>query len=514
MHINPEESGPYYDLGHLALLCGESDRARSDLELAVRRNPKGFQASADLAWLARSNGDLKGAAALYLRAIEQCRGDLPIAGVLGEGDTEATKQRFHPESDRSIAIFAGLVRTSLEIGSYAEQVPAPLRLPHGFTLETPASGAWFAPPVDVHGAGGGAVAVDIDHDGDLDIVLAGWHDGATLLEHDGARWREAALVVQGGSAPRAWDVIRLSGDEQPLLLYFVSGGWGGRENRLLRARGDATFEDVTAAAGLAGARATMCACAVDVNGDRELDLVEGLATRHDAVRVWLRHADRFEAASNAAIDGPITHLAAHGASVLAARGRAGLALLAIDPSGSVRDEARTRGLTGASGWVAAWVDIDGDGCDDVFAPGMPSYEQALRNWLRLPAEAPRVVFYRGSREGTFSAANDALLQLGSVVDVAVLQNGRRSALYLACGGLRLDHEEMDVVLCMAADGKVALHAPWAPEHLPGKTVHVLAAELTGDQLPDLYLARSGFYPSDRRADRILRGLAHGETAQR
>jgi hypothetical protein len=133
--------------------------------------------------------------------------------------------------------------------------------------------------------GGGAIVLDYDGDGRMDLVVV---DGTMLtdkgdLEYDDA-WRTRLFHNDGGM--RFTDVTATSGID---LKAFGLGGaacdydgdgrtdfyvccWGA--NHLYRNRGDGTFEDVTEAAGVAGAAnewSNGCAWG-DVDGDGIPDL--------------------------------------------------------------------------------------------------------------------------------------------------------------------------------------------------------------------------------------------------
>ena len=141
----------------------------------------------------------------------------------------------------------------------------------------------------VSAMGGGVIALDYDSDGDIDVVVV---DGTMLtpagvLEFDDA-WRTRLFRNDGaaGAPMRFIDVTATSGID---LEAFGIGGaacdydadghpdffvacWG--PSHLFRNRGDGTFEDVTAKAGVAGdARDMSTACAWgDVDGDGVHDL--------------------------------------------------------------------------------------------------------------------------------------------------------------------------------------------------------------------------------------------------
>ncbi|MHC5115304.1 MAG: FG-GAP repeat domain-containing protein, partial [Planctomycetota bacterium] len=137
----------------------------------------------------------------------------------------------------------------------------------------------------VSGMGGGTIAFDYDVDGDMDLLIV---DG-TMLTEDGVleysdEMRTRLFRNDGGMkftevTKEAGIDIRAFGFGGACCDYDADGfqdvfvaTWG--RNYLLRNKGDGTFEDVTAAAGVLGEESDMStSCAWgDVNGDGIHDL--------------------------------------------------------------------------------------------------------------------------------------------------------------------------------------------------------------------------------------------------
>ncbi|MCE9636474.1 MAG: CRTAC1 family protein [Planctomycetes bacterium] len=137
----------------------------------------------------------------------------------------------------------------------------------------------------VSAMGGGAIVLDYDSDGDMDVVVV---DGTMLDEKGILRYDDAARtrLFRNDGGMKFTDVTKQAGID---IQAFGFGGascdydadghpdfyvccWG--LNHLMHNRGDGTFEDVTAKAGVAGVLRDMStACSWgDVNGDGIQDL--------------------------------------------------------------------------------------------------------------------------------------------------------------------------------------------------------------------------------------------------
>ncbi|HEU4395353.1 MAG TPA: VCBS repeat-containing protein, partial [Planctomycetota bacterium] len=197
--------------------------------------------------------------------------------------------------------------------------------------------------LDIAGYGQGAAVADFDGDGDLDIFLTQDVGPCRLYRNLGSMQfgdvaAFAGVQVSSGEA-HAKAAAAFDFDRDGHTDLFV--GTCGEGNRLFRNRGDGTFEDVSAASGIGGGTDfTLSAHPGDYDGDGLLDLYEVNCV-------------------------PTDYAAPNQHSPLPARNR----LWRNQGDGTFVDMAPLLGVDDPlAAWAAQWIDLDGDGDQDLLLP--------------------------------------------------------------------------------------------------------------------------------------------------
>ena len=257
----------------------------------------------------------------------------------------------------------------------------------------------------------GAAAADYDNDGDVDLFVAGVRRNQLLRNLGDGRFEDVA--AQAGIASGEWtvaggwfdfdndgrldllaityvrwspDANRFCGDQaRGIRIYCHPRFFQGLPNRLYRNRGDGTFEDVSARAGLlVHAGKGMSVAFGDFDRD---DRIDAFVT-NDAVPSFLfRNNGDGTFAETALLRGVSVPAAGRPISAMGTDaqdydndGREDIHLTALsgetfplfrnDGRGSFVETTQPSGLaaltTARSGWCTAFADVDNDGAKDLF----------------------------------------------------------------------------------------------------------------------------------------------------
>jgi len=296
----------------------------------------------------------------------------------------------------------------------------------------------------------GAAAADYDNDGDIDLFVAGVRRNQLLRNRGDGRFED--VIKQSGIASGEWAVAggwfdydndgrldllvvnyvewsveanRSCGDEARAVQIFCDPRvFKGLPNRLYRNKGDGTFEDVSAKAGLlTHVGKGMSAAFGDFNHDGRLDVFvtndtvpnflfknngDGTFTE-DALMAGVSVANSGRPISSMGTDAqdydndgwPDLHLTALAGETFP--------LFRNDGHGAFTEETQSSGLARLtvklSGWCSIVADMDNDGWKDIFTAN--SHVNArIGDFQSIAFKQPNSLFLNDGR-GHFSDVSDA-----------------------------------------------------------------------------------------------------------
>ncbi len=381
---------------------------------------------------------------------------------------------------------------------------------------------------------GGAIMDDFDGDGLLDLFETSYDPcrSVRLYRNDGEQGltevtEEAGLVGQlGGFNTQQTDYD----NDGRRDIFITRGGWqashGRHRNSLLRNRGDGTFEDVTALAGLAApAYPTQASAWADFDADGDLDLYIGNEMEAE-------DPDQLEGAvifpsqlfrNNG--DGTFTDVAP-AAGVTNDRMAKGVAWGDIDNDGdddlyvsnlganrlylnlgdgTFTDVAAERGVTEPVGRsFATWFwDMDNDGDLDLYCAGYRAgLEEIVADYLGRETSGERPRLYRNDGSGFFEDVTEAagldhvVLPMGT--NFGDIDNDGWLDIYLGTGNPLLEMQVPNVLLWNDRGGRfVDVTVPTQTGHLP-KGHGVAFGDLDNDHDQDIFLQAGGFVPGEQQ----------------
>ena len=328
----------------------------------------------------------------------------------------------------------------------------------------------------------GVQTADYDNDGDADLYLTrdGWFGGGRnyLFNNDGSgRFRdvagEAGADDPGSSFCASWGDFDADGW---LDLYVAdgTGATGDSTNVLYRNRGDGTFEDVAARAGVASTRQSLSAAWGDLDNDGDADLYVCNFTQLN--QYYRNRGDgTFEDATAAA----------------------GLAAAEID------------------GFITFLLDYDNDGGLDVFVGNWSEFDTVLADRLagRNTSRGQRPALLRNRGDGTFEDVTEGAglaRALGTMSGVpADIDNDGWVDLYLGNGGPKMQRREPDVFFRNRGDGTFEDATRAAGLGHTGKSHGVSFADYDADGDLDLYVPVGGARPGDQWRNVLYRNEGFG-----
>jgi FG-GAP-like repeat/ASPIC and UnbV len=332
------------------------------LEKAVAENP-GIPADLKANLLA-----LRGIAALRRGEIENCVACVgpsscifPIAPEARHRQISGSREAMghfiaylkHRPEDFGVRWLLSIA--AMTLGEYPDGVPAELRLPTGLFASASDIGRF---PNIAAGAGlnsrgpnmfGGSLFDDFTGDGlpDIFVSSADCDLDAALFVNRGDRFEDRGATAGLTGQTLAANASHADFDNDGRLdVLLIRGGWDApRPLSLLRNKGEGTFEDVTAAAGLAEPIQSQSACWRDFDNDGFVDLyvVGEQSPQNSDPRCVAR-------------------------------------LYRNNGNGTFTDVAESAGVTNDRfGKGAAWGDYDGDGWPDLYVSNMQGANRLYHN---------------------------------------------------------------------------------------------------------------------------------------
>ena len=422
--------------------------------------------------------------------------------------------------------------THMLSGGYPSRLPASLLVPPSAFESAEDVGRFIdvAPSLglDTVASAGGVIVDDLDNDGRLDIVSSnsaacGPMQLFTRAE-DGAFTDRGSTAFQGQLGGLNLSQADYDNDGCRDVLV-MRGGWQLPQRRsLLRNNCDGTFADVTAAAGLAKpVTASQAAVWADIDNDGFVDLFVG--NESAPAQLFRNRGDgTFEDIAAAAGVSSTAFTKAVAAADYDNDGDVDLyvsnlgdgnVLYRNDGSRRFTDVSRAAGVaTSDRGFPAWFFDYDNDGFDDLFVSSYyQSVEESAKIYLRLPLNAPGMKLYRNLGDGTFSDVAGAVgldkpwMPMGS--NFGDIDNDGFLDIYLGTGNpsygalvpsvLLRNSEGRRFVDVTLASGTGELH----------KGHGVAFADLDNDGDQEIVFEVGGATPGDAHAFRLFENPGHG-----
>jgi tetratricopeptide (TPR) repeat protein len=247
------------------------------------------------------------------------------------------------------------------------------------------------------GAAAGAVAGDFDNDTRPDLLVLR-EGGLGLFRNEGqGRFADVTAAARVPAyAHRPGAAAMLDADHDGDLDIFVAGGAGGAPNLLLRNNGNATFADVTAAAGVGGSAGAVGVVPTDYDNRRDVDLLVVAGGAAPKLFRNLRDGSFRDAAAEAGLDakGEFASVAAGDVNKdeftdFFFGSRTGPGTLVIS-DGRGRFDTRPAPAGTAGARAAQFLDYDNDGLLDLVtgsAEGLRVHRNVGDGWADVSARA-------------------------------------------------------------------------------------------------------------------------------
>ena len=376
--------------------------------------------------------------------------------------------------------------------------------------------------VDKFAGAGPASWGDYDGDGRLDLFVCGCDTFCSLYRNEGERFRDVTLaagldkVESGFGAP--WGDF--DGDGRP-DLYIARNGWAGiAPDTLLRNKGDGSFEDVTGPSGIVEPGSGFHATWLDYNRDGWLDLFvsNGVTLDRNINHLYRNRGNgTFEDATAAAGLKEEVRMGTIGAAVgdfdgdgwpdLFINGRREANRLYRNRGdGTFEERGRSAGVEGngrLNGFVALASDFDSDGDLDILSTSLAGWDSVLAglrsDYRPVPDDdLPRL--YRNEGGGRFIDVSDQagfVYPLGVMAaDAGDIDNDGYLDIYFGTGDPDARRLEPNYLYMNTGRGAFVDRSRSAGVWSLGKGHRVTFIDWDGDGDLEIYAQKGGFFHGD------------------
>ena len=308
----------------------------------------------------------------------------------------------------------------MTIGRYPDQVPAKYRISPTAFESSEDVGQFRDVAVEAglefFSTAGGVIVDDFENNGRFDIVISSFNSCERLhyFHNNG----DGTFTEQGEKAGLTDQLGGLSifqtdyNNDGCLDILVLRGAWEIPQRKsLLRNNCDGTFTDVTAASGLDEPTSTQAAVWVDINNDGFLDLFVG--NEGQPAQLFLNKGDgTFQDISASAGVNRVMYTKAVAAADYDNDGFPDLYVSNLNGdnflyhnnhNNTFTEVSQSAGVPGSGRGFATWFfDYDNDGWPDIFATSyFLSVDETARTYLGLPHNATTLKLYRNLGNGTF-----------------------------------------------------------------------------------------------------------------
>jgi tetratricopeptide (TPR) repeat protein len=421
----------------------------------------------------------------------------------------------------------------MTLGGYPGQVPARYLIPPSAFGSTESAPRFVdvasAAGIDTFGESAGIVVDDFDNDGLLDVMLSDYDQcGSMHFFHnngDGTfsdRTKTAGLDGQWGG----YNMFQADYNNDGCLdLLVLRGAWEFPQRKsLLRNNCDGTFTDVTVASGLAEpATSTQAATWADIDNDGLVDLIVG--NENGALQLFHNKGDgTFEDIAAAAGVDRIAFTKAVTAGDYDNDGYVDFYVSVMNGFHYLFHNNHNRTFTdvgSAAGVTKPWqsspawfFDYDNDGWPDLFVGSyFVSLEESVRSYLGLAPNAETLKLFKNMKDGTFRdvtkevALDKVFMPMGA--NFGDIDNDGYLDIYLGTGNpsyasllpnvMLRNHDGKYFTDVTAASGTGDLH----------KGHGVAFADIDNDGDEDLLAQVAGATPGDAHAFRLFENPGNG-----